>query len=225
MLSPSLTRRHPRRLLVLAATGVSVALMLGAILVALDSRPSEPTTRPGDSTVPTSSIALGDARTHEATAALPRSADPRQFVRDVAAAIFAWDTRTASGPAEPIEPFLTIADPTGESSPGLVSDLAGYLPTHDAWVDLRRYQTQQRLEVTTVSVPELWATAIEQADRELAPGTAAFTVEGTRHRSGMWEGQAVASEHGVAFTVFVVCTPTYPTCHLLRLSRLDDPLE
>lgn len=224
MLSPSLNRRHPRRLLLLAAAGVSVALMLGAILVAFDSRPSEPTTRPGDSTVPTSSAAPSDADIRPAVA-VPRNGDPRQFVRDVAAAIFAWDTRTASGPAELIEPFLTIADPTGESSPGLVSDLAGYLPTHDAWVNLRRYQTQQRLEVTTVSVPELWATAIEQADRELAPGTAAFTVEGTRHRSGMWEGQPVTSEHGVAFTVFVVCAPTYPTCHLLRLSRLDDPLE
>ncbi|OUZ11070.1 hypothetical protein BHE97_06490 [Aeromicrobium sp. PE09-221] len=224
MLSPTLTRPHPRRLLVLAATGVSVALMLGAIAISFDSRPSEPTTRPGDSTVPLSSAAPSNADVRPAVA-VPRNGDPRQFVRDVAAAIFAWDTRTASGPAELIEPFLTIADPTGESSPGLVSDLAGYLPTHDAWVDLRRYQTQQRLEVTTVAVPELWATAIEQAGGELAPGTAAFTVRGIRHRAGSWEGDLVRSKHPVAFTVFVVCAPTYPTCHLLRLSRLDDPLE
>ncbi|WP_269305744.1 hypothetical protein [Aeromicrobium sp. HA] len=224
MLSSSVTR-HPRRLLVVAAGGLSVVLMLGAIAIVFDSRPAEQTGRPEGSAVPTSPAVPGDAGIRPAAAAVPRSADPRQFVRAVAIAIFAWDTRTASGPAELIEPFLTIADPTGESSPGLVSDLAGYLPTHDAWVDLRRYQTQQRLEVTTVSVPELWATALEQADPELAPGTAAFTVEGTRHRIGMWEGQPVASEHGVAFTVFVACAPTYPTCHLLRLSRLDDPLE
>jgi len=25
--------------------------------------------------------------------------------------------------------------------------------------------------------------------------------------------------------VFVVCAPTYPTCHLLRLSQLDNPLR
>lgn len=224
MLNPIRTRRHPRRLLVLAAAGVSAALMLGAVLVAFDSRPPQQTIHPEGPTVPTSSAAPSDADIRPAVT-VPRNADPRQFVRDVAAAIFAWDTRTASGPAELIEPFLTIADPTGESSPGLVSDLAGYLPTHDAWVDLRRYQTQQRLEVTTVSVPDLWSSAVEQSDGELAPGTAAFTVEGTRHRSGMWEGQPVASEHGVAFTVFVVCAPTYPTCHMLRLSRLDDPLE
>jgi hypothetical protein len=29
----------------------------------------------------------------------------------------------------------------------------------------------------------------------------------------------------VEFTVFVVCAPTYDTCHLLRLSQLDNPLR
>ena len=41
----------------------------------------------------------------------------------------------------------------------------------------------------------------------------------------VWNGQPVTSEHPVAFTVFVVCAPTYPTCHLLRLSQLDNPLR
>lgn len=225
MLSPSLTRRHPRPLIVMVTAGVSVTLMLGAIAIAFDSRPSEQDTRPTAPARPAISATAEDAKIDPAASAVPRSTDPREFVRDVAIAIFAWDTRTASGPAELIEPFLTIADPTGESSPGLVSDLAGYLPTHDAWVDLRRYETRQHLEITTVSVPELWSSAVEQSAGALAPGTAAFTVHGTRHRSGMWEGRPVTSEHGVAFTVFVVCAPTYPTCHLLRLSRLDDPLK
>ena len=44
-------------------------------------------------------------------------------------------------------------------------------------------------------------------------------------RTGVWNGQPVTSEHPVAFTVFVVCAPTYPTCHLLRLSQLDNPLR
>ncbi|NYI38184.1 hypothetical protein [Aeromicrobium tamlense] len=199
--------------------------MLGAVVIAFTSRPSEPATRPGVASLPAMSATATDAQIGSTTVSVPRTADPRQFVRDVAVAIFAWDTRTASWPEELIEPFLKIADPTGESSPGLVSDLASYLPTQAAWVDLRRYKTRQRLDVAAVITPKLWATAIEQADGELAPGTAAFTVEGTRHRSGMWEGRRVASEHDVAFTVFVVCAPTYPTCHLLRLSRLDDPLE
>ena len=41
----------------------------------------------------------------------------------------------------------------------------------------------------------------------------------------MWEGEPVASEHDVAFTVFIVCGPSYPECHLLRLSMLDKPLD
>lgn len=224
MLRPLLTSHRPR-MLVLAVAGVSVVLLLGAVVVAVSSRPSEPASHPKASSPPAISTAAGDAQIGSPTGSVARITDPTQFVRDVAVAIFAWDTRTASWPEELIEPFLKVADPTGESSPGLVSDLASYLPTQAAWVDLRRYKTRQRLDVAAVITPKLWATAIEQADGELAPGTAAFTVEGTRHRSGMWEGRRVASEHDVAFTVFVVCAPTYPTCHLLRLSRLDDPLE
>ena len=48
---------------------------------------------------------------------------------------------------------------------------------------------------------------------------------GTRHRSGIWEGEPVSSEHDVAFTVFLVCAPAYHECHLLRLSMLDKPLD
>lgn len=224
MLNPLLARHRPR-MLVLAVAGVSVVLMLGAVVVAFNSRPSEPATPSRASSPAVTSAAIGDAGIGSTTVRVPHAGDPRQFVRDVAIAIFAWDTRAASGPEELIEPFLKIADPTGESSPGLVSDLTGYLPTQEAWMDLRRYETRQRLDVTAVIAPKMWATAIDQADGELAPGTAAFTVKGTRHRSGTWEGRPVQSEHGVAFTVFVVCAPTYPSCHLLRLSRLDDPLQ
>ena len=70
------------------------------------------------------------------------------------------------------------------------------------------------------------ADAVAQAQPgQIAPGTTAVTIEGTRHRSGVWNGQPVTSEHPVSFTVFVVCPPTYPTCHVLRLSQLDNPLR
>ena len=67
---------------------------------------------------------------------------------------------------------------------------------------------------------------MEQANPgQIAPGTTALTIEGTRHRAGVWNGQPVTSEHPVAFTMFMVCAPSYPTCHLLRLSQLDNPLR
>ncbi|MDI6910451.1 hypothetical protein [Nocardioides sp.] len=153
------------------------------------------------------------------------AAEPGAFARQVATALFAWDTRTTSTPQSVTEQLVAVADPTGESSAGLVSDVANYLPTDQVWIELRKYETRQWIEVGSVEIPDLWATAEAQAGDELLPGTTAFTIRGTRHREGVWEGEDVASQHGVAFTVFIVCAPTYPECHLLRLSKLDDPLE
>lgn len=150
---------------------------------------------------------------------------PEQFAREVATVLFAWDTQTLSTPQSVIEPLVAVADPTGESSAGLVADITNYLPTDEVWIELRKYETRQWIDVTSAEVPDLWATAEAQAGDELLPGTTAYTIRGTRHREGVWEGEHVASQHDVAFTVFVVCAPTYSDCHLLRLSRLDDPLE
>lgn len=156
----------------------------------------------------------------------PATDDPAEFARVVAAAIFDWETTSGHGVEEYVARLVDIADPTGEETPGLVADLAGYLPTATAWVDLRTYATRQWLVVDSVQVPSLWPQALAQApEGALLPGSAAYTVTGVRHRAGVWQGQAVASEHEVAFTIFMVCGPSYDQCHLLRLSRLDEPLD
>jgi hypothetical protein len=51
---------------------------------------------------------------------------------------------------------------------------------------------------------------------DCSPGRPALTIQGTRHRAGEWEREPVATEHDVAFTVFIVCRPSYPHCYLLR---------
>lgn len=154
-----------------------------------------------------------------------RASDAETFAQGVAEVLFDWDTQEMTTPTSTTELLVTVADPTGESSAGLVADIANYLPTEEIWPQLRKYETRQWIEVTSIEVPDQWAIALQQAGDELAPGTVALTVRGVRHRSGVWEGEGVTSEHDVAFTVFAVCAPTYPECHLLRLSRLDDPLE
>ena len=121
--------------------------------------------------------------------------------------------------------MVAVAETTGESTPGLVSDLDNYLPTEDAWVELAKYETRQWIVIDSVTTPTKWADAQDQAGDQLLPGTTALTIHGTRHRAGVWEGEPVASEHDVAFTIFLVCGPSYPECHLLRLSMLDKPLE
>jgi hypothetical protein len=154
-----------------------------------------------------------------------RASHAETFAHGVAEVLFNWDTQEMTTPTSTTDLLVAVADPTGESSAGLVADIANYLPTEEIWLELRKYETRQWIEVTSTEVPDQWAIALEQAGDELAPGTVALTVRGVRHRSGVWEGEDVTSEHDVAFTVFAVCAPTYPECHLLRLSRLGDPLE
>lgn len=215
---PDGTETRWRRLLVLA---VGVLLLLVAVVSYASFANRDPSAEPGTTAAPPSSEPIATQTSPPALDA----AEPQAFARQVATALFAWDTRTTSSPKSVTEQLVSVADPTGESSAGLVSDIANYLPTDRIWIELGTYETRQWIEITSVEVPDLWATAEAQAGDELLPGTTAFTIRGTRHREGVWEGEHVASQHGVAFTVFIVCAPTYPTCHLLRLSRLDDPLE
>lgn len=156
---------------------------------------------------------------------LAPTSDPDAFARRVAEAIFVWDTTTLLTRTDHLERLVEVADPTGESTPGLVSDLSGYLPTPHAWAELAQHRTRQWLTTSSVTTPSTWAEARAQAGDQLLPGTTARTIHGTRHRAGMWDGEPVASEHAVAFTVFIVCGPSYPHCHLLRLSMLDTPLD
>lgn len=222
MLQP--TARRPRhRLVLLTSLALAVALIVTAIWIEFDERSTTPDTN--HTTAPSGSAPSASVVTNEPAAALQRTSDPTRFARQVAVAVFGWDTRTSTGPVELTEPFMAIADPTGESTAGLASDLTGYLPTVEAWTRLRQYKTRQWLTIASIAIPTRWATAVEQAGDDLLPGTGAFTVRGVRNRAGVWDGEPVTSEHEVAFTVFVVCGPSYPACHLLRLSRLDDPLQ
>ena len=122
--------------------------------------------------------------------------------------------------------ILDVGDPSGAEQAGLAADVAAYLPTREAWIELRQYVTVQTLTIDNIYIPEAWETAEAQAQPgQLADGTTAYTIEGTRHRTGVWNDEPVASEHAVSFTVFIVCAPTYETCSLLRLSQLDNPLK
>ena len=214
-----------RRILVL---GVAIALLLIAFItyaVLVRSSHSSSTAPAGQTTTPDSSASVETKAPVVDLAALHPTSDPGTFARQVAEALFTWDTATLLTRTDHVEQLVAVADPTGESTPGLVADLGNYLPTQDAWVELAQYETRQWLSIDGATTPSKWAEAEAQAGDELLPGTAAFTIHGTRHRSGIWEDAPVASEHNVAFTVFIVCGPSYPECHLLRLSILDKPLD
>ena len=223
---PSTPADLRRRRLILA--GVTVTLLLSAALAytVLWHRSSSSNTAPSE--VGSQAQKPKSIETKPVVADLPALAstsDPDAFARRVAEAIFVWDTTTLLTRTDHLERLVEVADPTGESTPGLVLDLSGYLPTPHAWADLAQHRTRQWLTTSSVTTPSTWAEAQAQAGDQLLPGTTARTIHGTRHRAGTWDGEPVASEHPVAFTVFIVCGPSYPNCHLLRISMLDTPLD
>lgn len=159
------------------------------------------------------------------------SSDPDEFARNVAEALFAWDTGSGLMPLDYTSVILAVGDPSGTEQAGLAADIASYLPSREAWIELRKYATVQHLTIESSFVPEAWDTAVEQAQPgQLPRGATAVTIEGTRHREGVWNGEAVTSEHPVSFTVLLACPPPAPEfrtglCHVLRLSQLGNPLR
>ncbi|MFT3859991.1 hypothetical protein [Micropruina sp.] len=232
--------RARRRLIALVGAGVVFLILAGIGVYGLATGPNDATPRPDG---PTSPSTLDPVR--PATPRLPHitaSTDPEVFAREVADALFTWDTTTGFLPLDYTAVLLDAGDPTGTELAGLASDVATYLPSRAAWIELRHYSTTQHLTITDASVPEQWAQAVEQARPcQLPVGATAITIDGTRHRTGLWNDEPVTSEHPVAFTIFLVCppddsstntatgqpTPTAaaPSCYLLRLSMLDQPLR
>lgn len=156
---------------------------------------------------------------------LPHTTDPVAYARAVAVSLFDWDTTAGFLPTDYTTAVLADADPSGEETPGLLTDVATYLPTVEQWLDLGAMEVEQTIEIDEAYVPASWADAVEQAHGHLRPGTTAVTITGTRHRTGVWNGEVAESSYPVSFTIFVACPPSFQRCHVLRLSELDNPLR
>lgn len=156
---------------------------------------------------------------------LPRTTDPTAYARAVATSLFDWDTASGYLPTDYTAAVLADADPSGEETPGLITDVATYLPTTEQWLDLGAMDVVQNIDIGSASIPASWPAALAQAHGQLRPGTTAVTITGTRHRTGVWDGEPTSSSSPVSFTVFVACRPAFARCHVLRLSQLDNPLR
>jgi len=160
---------------------------------------------------------------------------PEEFAAAVAEALFTWDTTSGYGPADYAQ---MIADVTADQeADAAASDVRSYLPTPEAWAQLRTHQTRQWLTLDTIEIPAMWEDAVTQAaPGQIPDGTIAYTITGTRHRTGYWGTDPITTTRPVAFTLFLVCAPERTaapppadplteTCGLLRLSQLDNPLR
>lgn len=154
------------------------------------------------------------------------SRDPDVFARNLATTLFTWDTATGLFPLDYTAAILAVGDPSGVEQAGLASDVANYLPSREQWIELRKHATRQSLTIKRTYLPDGWAQAVKQAaPGQIPSGATAITIEGTRHRSGDWDGRPVGEDFPVSFTVFLACQPGADSCHALRLSQLDNPLK
>lgn len=216
------TDRPPRRLFIAAAAGAAVLLLLiGVGVYGLLRGPASPD---ASYTPVTPASPTEEARQPSFTPRpVPETSNGEAFARSVAERLFGWDTGLDYGPADYMQQLVDVADP--EEAPGLASDVRGYFPEARAWGELRQYQTRQWIEIESIVVPADWAAAKAQAGvGQLPPGAVAYTITGTRHRTGMWDGRETSDARPVAFTIFAACTSS-DGCRLLRLSAVDQPLR
>ncbi|CEI48386.1 hypothetical protein [Propionibacterium freudenreichii] len=224
--------RQRRRLLIAATTGGLVLLVLvGVGVYGLLRGPATPTTPAPSTSTPTTSPDPSAPTTGRGPSPVPQTSDPEAFARAVAHALFTWDTTTGNSPSDYAQVLADVA--AAQEADAFVGDVRAYLPTPEAWAQLRPYATSQHLTIDQVFVPETWQAAVAQAaPGQIPDGATAYTIEGTRHRQGISGTAPVEASRPVAFTVFVICTPTAPgdgagsgSCEVLRLSRLDNPLR
>jgi hypothetical protein len=216
------------RLHALIAAALALALLAGVGVYGLLAGPKQPAAQASASAPPSTAptAQAGPSPSAARPPAVRGSRDPDVFARNLATSLFTWDTASGLFPLDYSASILAVGDPTGMEQAGLASDVAAYLPSREQWVELRKHATRQSLTVTRSYVPDAWHEAVRQAQQGQIPsGATAVTIHGTRHRNGTWNGRPVGEDFAVSFTVFLACPTSGSSCHVLRLSQLDNPLK
>jgi hypothetical protein len=229
-MDPAADRRRRRLLIAATAGGLALLILVGVGVYGLVRGPATSDPEPGQRPSPSAPATPG-APARSEPVPVPVTGGPEVFARNVAAALFTWDTAAGYRPSDYAQMLADVA--SDREADALAGDVRAYLPTVEAWAQLRQYQTRQWLTIDTAVIPEAWETAVAQAaPGQIPTGTLAYTIEGTRHREGIWRTEPVEASRPVAFTVFMICTPPTPgrgassgMCELLRLSQLDNPLR
>lgn len=147
------------------------------------------------------------------------------YARRFATQLLTWDSTATSSPVDQMDQLVAHADPSGVETPGLVADLANYLPTDIEWTHLRRHAVTQSATIHTAVIPDSWSPIAADGAGGLSDGTTAVTIRATRHRLGSSGGQRHSSDHPLTFTAFLACPPDGQSCHVLRLSVPGTPLR
>ena len=147
------------RLIAVIAAGLVLLLLVGVGVYGLITGP-----RPPDDRAPDPAPTVTAPGETEPVAPGPPSVvpshDPDEFARNVAEALFGWDTGSGLMPLDYTAGLLEVGDPSGAEQAGLASDIAAYLPSRQAWIELRQYATTQHLAIDHSFVPEAWDQAV-----------------------------------------------------------------
>src|SRR5690625_663567 len=199
----STSLKHRRVLIAAIAGALAVVVLAGIGIYGLIRGPhtSNPDPEPSGQT-----DTVAPSPRHPATQTGPNeirdTTRAEDFARDVALALFTWDTASGYQPSEYAQVIVDVGDPTGTGTAGLAADVRTYLPSPEQWAQLRTHQTSQWLTIHDLYIPAAWADAEAQAaPGQLLPGTIAYTLMGTRHREGIWGTEPVESSRSVAFTM------------------------
>jgi hypothetical protein len=210
-----------RRLIIaLTAAGLAVVGLVGVGLYGLVRTPPHAPSTFRTDTVAKPSPVVG-AQLNE----LAHTDSPVTYARTVARALFEWDTMSGLAPENYQSVVSEDADPAGIETSGLVNDLAAYYPTDAQWQQLRRYKTAETVTIQRVFIPATWSQVVASDPSAVRPGTTAVTIDAVRYRTGSWYGTPATTSDPASFTVFVACQPTFPRCHILRMSGLNTPLK
>jgi len=220
---PQLTRRQVT--LIVAAVVAVLAIAVGIYGLVTGPSDDHADQQPSLTVNKTRAPRVGAAESDPSRRALPQTDDPVALARAVAEALFDWDTTSGYLPSDYEAAVLADADPSGEETSGLITDVATYLPTTEQWLDLATMNVAQSIVIASATIPPDWQTVVAESHGELRPGSTAVTIAGIRDRSGVWNGEPASTSSPVSFTVFVACRPAFDRCHVLRLSQLDNPLR
>lgn len=213
---------HRRRVIVAASVGAALLIVLVLVGVFGLLRGPEPAAEP-ERVAHESSAAASSPTPVLRPWPIADTTDPERFARAVTRALFTWDSRYPGGVSSWAQVVVDVAD--ADEASAVAADVREYLPSPEYWARLSDYGTRQWIDVESVVVPTAWATALAQAAPGQIPADAtAFTVVGVSGRAGTWGDEEMRTNRRVAFTMFVSC-PTGDPCVLLRLSRLDSPLD
>ncbi len=134
------------RLIAVIAAGLVLLILVGVGVYGLIAGPQRPAV-PGPGSDPTVTAPGETKLGRPGPSRVVPSNDPDEFARNVAMRLFGWDTGSGLMPLDYSAAIVEVGDPSGHEQAGLASDVDGYLPSREAWIELRKYATTQHLTI------------------------------------------------------------------------------